>query len=184
MSFQKAVNQTKVIDYQEHLNSDQIFDLRSTAASLYTLAEEYRSSIESRNTSKVRKFIENVFTKIEEWWDFETEQEKQNLKQCLLSGYMESFGYSSSITPQDAQTMLKITETLSKVCERAHKINDSFVYKLEWGEHMKDRLESFLEEVVLPEIPAQSRINIAMKAKKFFSTTKKEILALPAPKDI
>lgn len=178
MSSAKSVNKARIQDYEEHLANPQIFELKATAASLITLSEEYRSSIESRNTTKVRKFIEKVMNGLEEWWGFD-KQEEQNIKEILLSTYMECFGFSSCLTPQDASAMLKIADTLSKVCERAHKINDDMIYKLDWGEKMVERLTMFLEQVIFPEIPPQARINIAMKAKSFFSSTKKQA-QLPA----
>ena len=80
------------------------------------------------------------------------------------------FGFSASITAQDAMALLKITDTLSKTAERAAKIQDRNSLRLEWGNMVKDSSTMCIEEIIIPEIPEQNRLNLALKMKKFFST--------------
>ena len=180
MSFRGAVNQNKIVNYEEHLKSPDLFNLKAAAASLCTLAEEYRESVDAKHTTKVRKFIETTILELQEFWEFD-EQEKANIKKVLLSNFMANFGYAASLTAQDAMALLKITDTMTKTAERAAKIQDGVTYKLEWSDKLIETLTMLLERCVLPYVPKENRVQIAMACKDFFSSAKQSIINGKAP---
>lgn len=169
--FTKAVNKDKVVDYEGHLKSSNVFDLKATAAMIITLAEEYREGIETRHTTKVRSFIEKVVAELNQYWTMD-ENQMNIVKKIIMSNFMGVFGFAASITAQDAAALLKITDQLSKTAERASKIQDGFTFRLSWGQRLEETITQFIEEIVIPEIPNENRMSLALKTKKFFSGLK------------
>lgn len=158
-----------------------------------TYLVEFRQSIEHRKLERVANFARQCAHRLKSYFERIPELEGeleldakdiQQIEDLMVQLYAANFGeVSAALTPTDMTVLTKAIQAISQIAERAKKIEDGITLKLEWSKDLAEKLGKFIVQVVFPHIPVERRMDIAADARKFFSSTVGNQMALTAVQD-
>lgn len=178
---QSAAHKTRHVDYDDFVADAEILGLSREIALLRTLMIEFRESMDNRHVSNVNSFIKAVVKQLqddEDGWVLDGE-DYSILRKAILSQFCKTFGQTSFINARDVSVMAKLVETLSKLVERAKKIEDGITVDIDWKGNIVEILQKFIQFIVCPVVKDPVLIaQVCYRAREFFTLASSKAAAL------
>ena len=161
----RQVKDAFVADYDDFLNHPEPMKLLSELAVLRTTLVEYQQSRTIMHTIKKQVLARAAAQKIEEMAEKNDGEVSADDMYSIICAHL--IQDNSLITGEDVKAITSLVDTISKVAERAKRIEDGLTLKLSWDKDLVQIVTNFVILVAIKFVPVEHRPFLAAATRDF-----------------